>query len=102
MKIKRDFGNVSFEFDLSWLEIKEAYREYQHKADFEDVVTVLDMYHGDKRLTKSFESICDDKKLIEEFIIAYRKAMDNYDGWDDVCYLAIGRVLVEKGLMREE
>ena len=100
MKITRSFGNVSFEFELTNSELREAFYEYQHSGDEEDVQNTLEMFDGHEKLLKPIGEIMDDEELREMFIEAYRHAMDNDPDWSEVCYCAIEDVLTRKELMK--
>lgn len=79
MKIKRIVNDIEMEFELTGIELYNAYSEQQHnfdKADVEDILCDEDEVWLKERYNKTKEEVFDS---IDEIAYRMRRYIDKYD-----------------------
>lgn len=93
------FGCDEIEIELTNDELREAYREYQHILDREDVLSIVD-YHADDAEFKEAYGITPEKleEIADKCAVRYRRYEDENNCWFDNAIDAIREVVIELGL----
>ena len=78
MTIKRNINGTEMEFELTAMELMEAYREEQHKCDISDIEFVFEGMDA-MEIAETYDMPWTEiEPLIPEIAYRYRKYMDNY------------------------
>ena len=95
MKIYRN----GVEIELTNEEVRDAYLEYQHFLDREDVLSIADYHENDAEFEEAY-GITPDKleEIADECAVRYRRYQDEINNWFDNAIDAIREVVIERGL----
>ena len=96
MKIMRIINGVEMEFELTYCELLEAYKEEQHKCDLSDIDNAFEDLTDDELIEDYGKTLAELEELKEAMAYRYRKYRDNYDeSWINDRDEAIRCVLME-------